>query len=453
MSGAEASPASGMNWCARLLNGRALWSAIDAGATPLTALLLAAGLVRMLGASDYGLIVMALAVSALSTSISPAIAATTTRFVSEVSASAAMQVEVARVLTGSLIIVAVMDVLLLTVATASAGPLSTAVFGDAIASRQDIVPIMLLAVASLCVQQIDGVLSATLKGLQQFKSQAIMEVVSRVMLVVTVVATARLSGSVKATLSVYCASFAVSCVLRFGVVRRRLDVARLLMRPHASDLKRLLGFSGWMWLNAIASIAYGSVDRIIVGRVSGTAAMAEFSIYMQLAQLVHFVPAGVFAFTYPVFGRLSVDVRAHAAQVKSVFGKYFARCIGISFGIAVALLLFMRPLLRSLTAGAMPLSHEGAFIWLIVNFTVLAVSIIPYYAALGLGSARSVSLVTSLSMLASLGLTLMLTPLLGMDGAVFAKFGYSLGILGLSILVRRLIKSASTVPQAMASAS
>jgi O-antigen/teichoic acid export membrane protein len=208
-----------------------------------------------------------------------------------------------------------------------------------------------------------------------------------------------------------------------------------------------------MWLNAIASIAYGSVDRIIVGRVSGTAAMAEFSIYMQLAQLVHFVPAGVFAFTYPVFGRLSVDVRAHAAQVKSVFGKYFARCIGISFGIAVALLLFMRPLLRSLTAGAMPLSHEGAFIWLIVNFTVLAVSIIPYYAALGLGSARSVSLVTSLSMLASLGLTLMLTPLLGMDGAVFAKFGYSLGILGLSILVRRLIKSASTVPQAMASAS
>ena len=43
-------------------------------------------LVRTLNASDYGILVMALAASGLSMAINPAIAATTTRFVSELSA-------------------------------------------------------------------------------------------------------------------------------------------------------------------------------------------------------------------------------------------------------------------------------------------------------------------------------------------------------------------------------
>jgi O-antigen/teichoic acid export membrane protein len=453
MPAAEADPAGAMTWRHRLLGGRALWSAIDAGASPATALLLAAGLVRTLGASDYGLIVMALAVSALSTSVSPAIAATTTRFVSEVSATAQMQADVSRILTGSLITVAVMDVLLISIAAAFAGPLSRALFGAAIASRPDIIPIMLLAVASLCVQQIDSVIAATLRGLQKFRPQAIAEVLCRLVLVILVIAAARLSGSVKVTLLVFCASFGIACVVRFNVVKRTLNVRRLLSRPHSADMRRLMSFSGWMWLNAIATMAYGSVDRIIVGRVSGTTAMAEFNVYMQLAQLVHFIPASLFAFAYPVFGRLGADVRSHAAEVKHLYAKYFAGCIGVGLSIAGALLLLMRPLLRGLTAGALPLAHESAFVLLIANFALLSVSIIPYYTTLGLGSARSVSLITSISTLVSLVITVILTPRLGLEGAVFAKLVYSVGVLSLCIMVRRLFKSATEAAHALAPAS
>jgi len=449
----DTDPAIAKTWRHRLLSGRALWSAVDAAASPATALVLAAGLVRTLGASDYGLIVMALAVSALSTSVSPAIAATTTRFVSEASATAAMQADVSRILTGSLITVAVMDVLLMSIASAFAAPLSSAAFGGAIASRPDIIPIMLLAVASLCVQQIDGVFAATLKGLQKFRPQAIAEVLCRLVLVCLVIAAARLSGSVKMTLWVYCASFGIACIVRFNLVKKSLDVRRLLSRPHAADMKKLLSFSGWMWLNAIATMAYGSVDRIIVGRVSGTTAMAEFNVYMQLAQLVHFIPASLFAFAYPVFGALSVNVRSHTTQIKFLFSRYFVRCVGISLSMAAALLLLMRPLLRGLTAGALPLSHESAFVLLVVNFALLSVSIVPYYATLGLGSARSVSLITSISTLVSVGITVILTPRMGLEGAVFAKLAYSLGALSLYVLVHRLFKSASAVPHTIVPAS
>jgi O-antigen/teichoic acid export membrane protein len=449
MPAADVDAANALGWRRRLLSGRALWSGVDAAASPATALLLAAGLVRTLGASDYGLIVMALAVSALSTSVSPAIAATTTRFVSEVSATPAMQAAVSRILTGSLLTVAVMDLLLLSIAAGFAGPLSVAVFGHTIAGRPDIIPIMLLAVASLCVQQIDGVFAAALKGLLKFRPQAVAEVLCRLVLVILVIAAARLSGSVKVTLLVYCVSFGIACIVRFNVVKRSLNVRRLLLRPHAADMKKLMGFSGWMWLNAIATMAYGSVDRIIVGRVSGTTAMAEFNVYMQLAQLVHFIPASLFAYAYPVFGALGINVRSHAAQIRFLYSRYFARCILISLSIAAVLLIVMRPLLRILTAGALPLSHESAFILLIVNFLILSVSIIPYYATLGLGSARSVSLVSSVSMLVSLGMTVVLTPRLGLEGAVFARLAYAVGVLSLYVLLRRVFKSASAVPHAV----
>jgi O-antigen/teichoic acid export membrane protein len=181
--------------------------------------------------------------------------------------------------------------------------------------------------------------------------------------------------------------------------------------------------------------------------------MAEFNVYMQLAQLVHFIPASLFAFAYPVFGALSVNVRSHTTQIKFLFSRYFVRCVGISLSMAAALLLLMRPLLRGLTAGALPLSHESAFVLLVVNFALLSVSIVPYYATLGLGSARSVSLITSISTLVSVGITVILTPRMGLEGAVFAKLAYSLGALSLYVLVHRLFKSASAVPHTIVPAS
>ena len=46
-------------WFAALFGARAIWSALDAGAAPLGSLVLAAGLVRALGISNYGVAVVA----------------------------------------------------------------------------------------------------------------------------------------------------------------------------------------------------------------------------------------------------------------------------------------------------------------------------------------------------------------------------------------------------------
>src|ERR1700733_15264678 len=101
---------------------RALWSALDAAATPASSLAILAALVRTLGASDYGVLVMALAASGLSMAVNPAIAAVTTKFVSELSGERHTGVRtVAGLVTVSLMTVAVIDLVML---------LGTAVFNE-----------------------------------------------------------------------------------------------------------------------------------------------------------------------------------------------------------------------------------------------------------------------------------------------------------------------------------
>src|SRR5580704_13061902 len=93
---------------------RALWSGLDAAAYPIATLAMLAGLVRALTPSDYGILVLALAASGLSLAINPAIAATTTRFVSQAAGESKDGAHsVAGVVTAALLAVAGIDLVLL----------------------------------------------------------------------------------------------------------------------------------------------------------------------------------------------------------------------------------------------------------------------------------------------------------------------------------------------------
>src|SRR6266850_859189 len=160
---------------------RALWSGVEAAAGPAAALFMTAGLVRTLGRQDYGLLVVVLAVSALSMAINPAIAATTTKYVSEtVGARSGGDHSLARLVTTSVAVVAVIGFIYVGGVWMFAGELSRMLFGSGIVSlRSDVSALLLLAVLTVCIQQIDGVFAAAIRGLERFREQALLELGSR----------------------------------------------------------------------------------------------------------------------------------------------------------------------------------------------------------------------------------------------------------------------------------
>src|SRR5262249_23692567 len=145
--------------------------------------------------------------------------------------------------------------------------------------------------------------------------------------------------------------------------------------------------------------------RIVVGRVLGPASAAEFSIYVQISQLIHYVPSSVFAFSFPVFSRLAASSPRGSTAVRGLYRKLLIALIASIVLIASTLAVLHTEVIHLFAGGAIRLADSRTMLVLIVGFSVLALNIVPYYVLLGLGKPRSVSLVTTGSIVCAVGLT------------------------------------------------
>jgi O-antigen/teichoic acid export membrane protein len=420
---------------------RALWSALDAAATPASTLATLAALVRALSASDYGILVIALAASGLSMAVNPAIAATTTKFVSELSGQRTPGGRtVAGVITVSLITVAVIDLVLILGTAVFNESLSLWVFGAAIARHRHVGQVLLLAVLAIGIQQIETVLAAAIRGLERFRQQALIEMLSRAALTAVVTYVAWYTRSLEAILSAQCAVCLVSMVVRAVALRRLLPDKRLFELSGRAEASALFRYGGWMWLSALAGVAYTSADRIIVGRSLGAAAAGQYNIYVQITQLIHFVPSSLFAFSFPVFSRLAAQGSARRGEMERAYRTYLLAVGTTALGISAAMLLSWTYLLGAFSGGFSGRDQGGLPALLGANFLLLAASVVPYYLLLALGRSRTVSMITSTSMLAALALMVILVPRYGLQGAALARLAYGIGALMLLQRAHRLLK-------------
>jgi O-antigen/teichoic acid export membrane protein len=420
---------------------RALWSALDAAATPASTLAILAALVRTLSPTDYGVLVIAIAASGLSMAVNPAIAAVTTKFVSELSGGRHTGGQtIAGVITVSLLTVAVINLVMLLGTAVFNEPLSLWVFGAAVVRARHVGEVLLLAVLAMGIQQIETVLAAAIRGLERFRRQALIELLSRLALTAVVTYVAWHTRSLEMILIAQSAVYLASMLMRAVALRRLLPNKRLFELSGRAEVGTLFRYGGWMWLTALAGVAYTSADRIMIGRSLGAAAAGQYNIYVQITQLVHFVPSSVFAFSFPAFSRLAAQGNARRGEIAQTYGTYLIAVGVMALGIA-ALMMGSWPLLLRVFAGTGSASRQfGAPGLLTLNFLLLACNVAPYYLLLALGHARAVSMITIVSMLAALVLMVFLIPRYGLLGAALARLAYGVGALLLLQRARQILK-------------
>ena len=419
---------------------RAFWGALDAAANPLSVLIMLASLVRTLGAAEYGILAIALAASGITMAVNPAISITTTKFVSELTGrKVSSEQTIAGVITAALTAVVLIDLVLIGCTALLREPLSNWVFGKAIRFHgKDTV--LLLAMTAVAIQQIDAVIGAAIRGLERFRRQALIELSMRVTLTIVVTAAAWHIGSVPAILAGQCAVFAFFTLLRGLALRALMPERRLFVYSSRHQAVALLRYGGWMWLSAMAGATYTSGDRIIVGRVLGAAAAGEYSIYVQLTQLIHFVPSSLFAFSLPAFSRLS-GVAARS-RIGHAYRSYFLGACAIALGLTLGLMACWPYVLGIFGAGTWASAAPGSAVLLLAaNFLLLSVTAVPYYLLLALGKSRLVSLTTSGWMCVSLLLMVVLIPRYGLAGAAAARLAYGLGTVSFIAKAQRLLQA------------
>jgi O-antigen/teichoic acid export membrane protein len=421
---------------------RALWSGLDAAAYPIATLAMLAGLVRALSPSDYGILVLALAASGLSLAINPAIAATTTRFVSQSAGEPKSGGHsVAGVVTAALLAVTLMDLALLLGTALFREPLARWVFGGAATGAgMDAGNVLWFALLAVGIQQLDAVLAAAIRGLECFARQALIEVLARAALAAVVMWAAWHTRSVAAVLIAQCIVCAVAVLVRAAALRQLLPDRQLFRRAGRAQISSLFKYGGWMWLTALAGVLYTSADRIIVGRSLGVAAAGQFNIYIQLTQLVHFVPSSLFAFSLPAFSRLAAQGGEGARQIGPAYRTYLVVIGATALALALGLLASWPMLLRVFAGGAIRDPQWHVALLLTLNFLVLACNVAPYYLLLALGHTRTVSVITTCGMLVALLLMTALIPRFGMAGAALARLAYGAAALIFLVQAHRILK-------------
>ncbi len=410
---------------------------------PLATLAMLAGLVRALTPSDYGILVLALAGfgTVLGYQSGDCGYHNAVCFPGGWRAEGGRQ-SVAGVVTAALLAVTVIDLVLLLATALFRGGLARWVFGDAsVGAGVDVGNVLWFALLAVGIQQLDAVLAAAIRGLERFAQQAWIEMLARAVLAVVVIWAAWHTRSVAAVLIAQCIVCAVSVLVRATALRQMLPDRKLFRRSGRDQISALFKYGGWMWLTALASVVYTSADRIIVGRWLGPAVAGQFSIYIQLTQLIHFVPSSLFAFSLPAFSRLTARGGDSARQIAPAYRTYLGAISFTALVMALGLLATWPLLLRAFAGGALQDPQWHVALLLALNFLVLACNVAPYYLLLALGHSRAVSVISAGAMLIALLLMTVLIPRFGMAGAALARLAYGVATLAFLVQAQRILKS------------
>jgi O-antigen/teichoic acid export membrane protein len=205
-------------------------------------------------------------------------------------------------------------------------------------------------------------------------------------------------------------------------VRRVVGPVTLLPSFNISSLRLVFAFGIFSWFQALAGIAFIHGDRLAVGAVLGTTAVAYYTICVQLAQPIHGFVSAALSIVFPnVSARLASGDRIGAI---SLFRRVFFVNLAVVLAIATPLILGGRLILTIWMGPAFASIATRVLIILAVAYAVLAMNITGHYMLLAFGKVRLVALLNVAGGIATLLIAIVLMRSFGLSGAAAGRLAY-----------------------------
>jgi len=248
----------------------------------------------------------------------------------------------------------------------------------------------------LVIRSIDSVFVSSLRACQRYGAAVRISICSRL-------------GSLVAAI--------ILVAYGFGVVE--IILATLLPSLDREPLAMIAEFGCFSWLQAVASVVFSQADRLIIGLFLGAPAVAYYALCAQAAQTIHGIVAAGF---HSLFPHLSSRCEFEApTELRHRIWKAFQMNLALATFLGLPVIMFSRGIL-SLWMGP-AFAHQAWPILSILacSYSLFALNVTAHYALLAMGRVR---LVTALNLAAGAAMLLLMflfTPRFGMVGTACAR--------------------------------
>lgn len=221
----------------------------------------------------------------------------------------------------------------------------------------------------------------------------------------------------------------VSCLSLFVsiiVIKKLVQGLNIRLTFDISSAKETFSFGLFSWVQGIAATIFAQADRLLIGALIGTSAIAYYSVSINVAQQVHAAVGASTAFIFPLVS--SEKEKQDGINLKKLFNKSLLFTIIVSLSILLPLLFGGKLFLRIWMGADFAANSYVLVSILACAYFLLAVNVIPHYFLLGFGEVRFVSMTNIAGGILSLTVMAFSLPFWGINGAAIGRLFYALPV-------------------------
>jgi O-antigen/teichoic acid export membrane protein len=274
----------------------------------------------------------------------------------------------------------------------------------------------------LVVRSIESVFVGALRAHERYGPSVQISVLSRLAIVASACALVSRGHGIVAIMVATLALVTASAILQITAAWMVIGPMSLVPTVGRNEFLEVFGFGCYSWLQAVAGCIFNQADRMLIGVLLGTSAVASYSVCIQAAQPIHGLIAAGLHFVFPhLSARLST---AQVTELKTVVRSIFWLNLALAALLCVPLLLFSELLLRLWIGPAFAQQTWMVLSIIAAGFGLLGLNVTGHYALLALGQARLVALLNLAGGAAMLVAMVLLAPQLGLVGVAVGRFLY-----------------------------
>lgn len=274
----------------------------------------------------------------------------------------------------------------------------------------------------LLVRSIESVFVGVLRGFEQYRAAAQITSVTRVVAIGTSVLVTYRQPHVASIMTVILGTVTVGAILLAFSVHSNVGPVLALPWWNKREISKVMSFGVVSWLLGFSGMAFNQCDRLIVGFFLGPVDVGYYSVCAQATQPIHGIVASGLHFLFPHFSSRISSEEPQAIRQSII------RALGVNLVLAVVLsaplVVFGRSFLN-LWMGKTFATHASTTLAILsVAAGLLALNVTLHYSLLAMGEIRHVALLNLLAGGAMLILTVLLVPRFGIVGAALGRAFY-----------------------------